>query len=248
MSAAPSLPPRTASVSELLDAASHIWRATLPKCLPLAMIAVLSAYLPALYLTAAGQPLPRPPALPKDPWYWALYAVAMLAYLFLGSLAILRQREQALRGHGGLAEALRTAAQRLPVLTAAIVLCQLAVGFGLMLLVLPGIYIAVCSFVVWYVALLEPVGPWEALVRSVRRVHPLWWKYFATIVIAFLIVAVSVFTALILAALLLGLVTAAGSALGNAVAVALGIAFFGAGMLFVTALGIVLYSAASSSD
>ena len=37
------LPSRTASVSELLDAGSRIWRATLPKCLPLAMIAVVAA-------------------------------------------------------------------------------------------------------------------------------------------------------------------------------------------------------------
>jgi hypothetical protein len=81
MSAAPTLPPRSAGVSELLDAASRIWRATLPKCLPLSMIAILSAYLPALYLNVSGQPIPKWPELPVDPLYWVCYAVAMLAYL-----------------------------------------------------------------------------------------------------------------------------------------------------------------------
>ncbi|MFO1401530.1 MAG: hypothetical protein U1F06_07390 [Steroidobacteraceae bacterium] len=248
MSAAPSLPPRTAGVSELLEAASRIWRATLPKCLPLAMIAILCAYLPTLYLSIAGLPIPRPPQLPSDPGYWAVYVVAMVAYLFLGSVAILRQRGLVLGGHGEPGSVLGTAARRLAVLVAAIVLCQVAVGVGLMLLVVPGVYVAVCSFVIWCVVLFEPVGPWAALVRSVRLVQPLWWKYCAAIVIAFLILAVTVLTTLVLAALVLGALVPAGSAAGNAVAVALGIACFGAGMLFVTALGIVLYSAASSSD
>lgn len=248
MSAAPSLPPRTAGVSELLEAASRIWRATLPKCLPLAMIAILCAYLPTLYLSAAGLPLPRPPQLPSDPTYWAVYVVAMVAYLFLGSVAIQQQREQALGGQRELAGALRAAARRLPAVVAAIVLCQIAVGLGLLLLLVPGVYLAVCSFVIWCVVLFEPLGPWAALVRSVRLVQPLWWKYCATIVIAILILAVTVFTALILAALFLGALLPAGGAAANALAVAFGIACFGAGMLFLTALALVLYSAASSSD
>ena len=53
--------------------------------------------------------------------------------------------------------------------------------------------------------------------------------------------------ALILTALLLGVLVPAGSAAGSAIAVAFGIAFFAAALLFVTALAIVLYSAASSS-
>ena len=247
MSAAPTLPPRSAGVSELLDAASRIWRATLPKCLPLSMIAILSAYLPALYLTVSGQPIPKWPELPVDPLYWVCYAVAMLAYLLLGSVAILRQRERALTGRCELGSALRAAVRRLPVLVVAIVLCQLLVGLGLLLLLVPGVYVAVCSFVIWCVVLFEPLGPWAAFVRSIRLVHPLWWKHFAAIVIALLILAVAVFTALILTALLLGVLVPAGSAAGSAIAVAFGIAFFAAALLFVTALAIVLYSAASSS-
>ncbi|MCC7461823.1 MAG: hypothetical protein IT480_05090 [Gammaproteobacteria bacterium] len=247
MSAARSLPPRTAGVSELLDAASRIWRATLPKCLPLAMLAILSAYLPALYLNVTGQPLPKWPELPRDPLYWVCYAVAMLAYLLLGSVAILRQRERALadKCHAGLAW--RTALRRLPALFATIVLCQLLVGFGLLLLLVPGVYIAVCLFVIWCVVLFEPLGPGAAVVRSIRLVHPLWWKHCAAIVLALLILAVSVFTALILTALLQAVLVPVGSALGNALAVASGIAYFAAALLFVTALAIVLYSAASSS-
>lgn len=248
MSAVPSLPSRAAGVSELLDAAARIWRATLPKCLPLAMLAILSAYLPALYLGMAGQPIPKWPELPHDPLYWVCYAVAMVAYLLLGSIAILRQRDRVLSGQCDLASALRAAIGRLPVLFAAIVLCQFLVGLGLVLLVLPGVYLGVCSFVIWCVVLFEPVGPWAALVRSVRLVHPLWWKQCAAVVIGFLIVLVSVLTALVLAALLLGALVPAGSALGSAIAAAIGIACFGAGLLFITALGIVLYSAASSSD
>jgi hypothetical protein len=248
MPAVPSLPPRTASVSELLDAASRIWRATLPKCLPLAMIAILSAYLPALYLSFAGLPIPKPPQLPQDPLYWVCYVLALITYLFVGSIAIVRQRDRARTGRCDFDSAWRTAARRLPALLLTILLCQLAVGVGLMLLVLPGIYVFVCSFVVWCIVLFEPVNPWTAMVSCIRRVHPQWWKHCATIVIALVITVVSVFTVLILVSLLLGALLSTGSAAGNAIAVAIGIAAMGAALLFITSVAIVLYSVASSSD
>ena len=242
-----SLPPRTASVSELLDAASRIWRATLPKCLPLAMIAIVVINVPRFYASASGRPITNPLVMPQDPVYWLYYAVAMIAYLFVGSIAILRQRDLLRSGNSDFGVALRMAVARLPALLGAIVLSYVAVVVGTMLLVLPGIYIGVCVYVIWYVVLFDTPNPWRALLRSVQLVHPLWWKYCASILIALAVMLISVIMTSMIAGLLVGLALPEGSAAGNAIVEALGIGLMGAGLLFITAVGIVLHSAASSS-
>lgn len=246
---APLLPPsRAASVSELLDAGSRVWRATLPKCLPLAMIAVVVANAPLFYAAVSGQPITNPRELPTDPLFWVWYAAAVIGYLFVGSIAIVRQRALAQTGQSDFHAALRLAVARLPALVAAMLLSYFAVVLGTMLLILPGIYLGVCLFVIWYVVLFDTENPWRALLRSVQLVHPLWWKYCAGILIALAVTFFSVFMGLMLAGLLLGLLLPAGGAAANAIVAALGVGFMGTGMLFITAVGIVLHSAASSSD
>jgi hypothetical protein len=242
------LPSRSASVSALLDAGSRIWRATLPKCLPLAMIALVVVNAPLFYAAASGQPITNPRVPPKDPVFWIYYAAAVIAYLFVGSIAIIRQRALALTGQSDFRAALMLAAARLPALVAAMVLSYLAVVLGTMLLVLPGIYIGMCLFVIWYVVLFDTPNPWRALVRSVQLVHPLWWKYCASILIALVVMFFSVFMILVIAGVVVGSFLSDGSAAGNAIVAALGVGIMGAGLLFVTAVGIVLHSAASSSD
>lgn len=243
-----SLPPRSASVSVLLDAASRIWRATLLKCLPLAMFAIVAINVPRFYATASGQPITHPLVLPKDPVYWMTYAVAMIVYLFIVSTAILRQRALLQTGKSELNDALSLAAKRLPALIAAMLLGYFAMVLGVMALVVPAIYISVGVFLIWYVMLFDTQNPWDALLRSVRLVHPVWWKYFASIVIALLVVLISVIMAALIINVVIQLVLPAGSAAARAILEAAGIGFLGAGLLFVTSLGIVLHSAASSSD
>jgi len=242
------LPPHSAGVSELLDAAYRVWRATLPKCLPLAMVAVVVMNVPLLYARSAGHAPPSPFALPRDPIYWGYYAIGMIAYLFVGSVAIGLQHGLAREGRADFGAAVGRAATRLPALLAAMVLAYLAVALGTMLLIVPGVYVAVGVFLIWYVVLFDTTNPVQALVRSLKLAHPLWWKLFAAIVIGLLVMLVSTFAAMLVAALLVGLVLPATTPAGGAVAGALGVAFMGAGLLFVTALGIVLHSAASSSD
>jgi hypothetical protein len=212
------------------------------------MMAVVAINVPRFYASASGHPITNPLELPKDPVYWAYYALALVAYLFIGSLAILRQHALLRSGRVEMRAVLTTAVARLPALLAAMVLSYLAVVLGTMLLVLPGIYIGVCVFLVWYVVLFDTPNPWRALLRSVQLVHPLWWKYCACILIALAVMLISVIMASMVAGLFVEALLQAGSAMGRAIIEALGIGMMGAGLLFITAVGIVLHSAASSSD
>ena len=51
------VPPRSASVSDLLEAATGVFRMTLAKTLPLGMFAILLVALPNFYWLAKGKPL-----------------------------------------------------------------------------------------------------------------------------------------------------------------------------------------------
>ena len=69
MSSLPSSPSRSADVSTLLDAANQLFRQALPKCLALAMAAVLVAESATLYWLGTGHKLHGRP--PTDPSAWA---------------------------------------------------------------------------------------------------------------------------------------------------------------------------------
>jgi hypothetical protein len=236
------LPPRSASVSELLQAASRLFRVTLPKVLPLMLIGVLCGEAANIFWLAKGQTLT---ALPHDPLYVTLRVFGGIVYLALVAAAMLRQRRLA-RGRANPGESeLRQALRRLPVLLLAVVLATFSVAAGLMMLVLPGIFLMVCYTVLWPLVLFEGMGPYRALVHSVELVRPFWWKACAAFVIAVLVVFIWIFG---LGAVLgiLRTVFVDGPAF-RAVAAASLLAAEAFMIAFFCALWIVLYSAASSS-
>jgi len=96
------------------------------------------------------------------------------------------------------------------------------------------------------VVLFEGLTPYRALVRSVQLIRRLWWKTLAACVFALLafVVCALVFAAII--GVLAGVLAGNGpafQAIQSASSVALGALFF----VFLSALALVIHSAASSS-
>jgi len=235
------LPPRSASVSDLLEAASRLFKATLPKVLPLMLIGVLCGEAANIFWLAQGHTLA---ALPHDPTYVALRIVGGIIYVALVAAAMLRQRRLA-RGGAASESELRQALRRLPVLLLALVLAAFSVAAGFMMLVLPGIFLIVCYSVLWPLVLFEGMGPYQALVQSVERVRPFWWKACAAFVIAVLVIFVWIFGLGAALGILRTVFTdspafRAMAAVGLLTAEAFMVSFF-------SALWVVLYSAASNS-
>ena len=106
-------PRRGHSTNDLLNTAAQVFRATLLKCLPFAMVAVLCVEIPNLYLLATGRELPR--TMPTDTDYWVLTSITSAIALYIFSAMMLRQ----LYFSGGFAvnarQELTVAARRLPV-------------------------------------------------------------------------------------------------------------------------------------
>jgi hypothetical protein len=244
----PQLPSRSASVSDLMDAATRIFRSTLAKCLPVSMFATLILLLPNMYLLTIGQQL-NPLHPPQDPKFWTLYLLSVLGYLLLAAVLMLRQRTILLGRVPQLQTEFAAALARWPLLILSSLLAGIVVFAGLLLLVLPGIYLLVCFLLLLPVVLFETHTPWQLLMRCMRLMQPLWRKALAAAVIATLIVLVCAVAANVAFQILQIGFSAVGvkpSAI-TAFAQACGLGIQAVALVYFSALWLVLYSAASSS-
>jgi hypothetical protein len=236
--------PGVVRVSDLLGTAARLFRATLLKCLPLGMLAVLCALLPNIYWTATGHQISF--RAQYDLNFNLLTVLGTAIELWLLSAMMLRQRAIALGAPVNAGAELRLATGRLPIILLSAVLATISVAVGLLLLVLPGIFLAVCYLVWLPIVLFEGAAPWPALVRSVRLIRPLWWKALAALVIAVLLFVIGALVFGAILAAFAGLLSGDGPAF-QAFNAAGTVAFGALFVVYVSALQLVLHSAASSS-
>ena len=255
-----SKPPRPdASVSNLLDAATQLFRATLLKCLPFAMLGVLCLEIPNFFWLAGGHTLSL--GMPTDARYWLLAFAASAVALFIVSAMMLRQRAFASGAAVDSRAELAAAARRLPGILLGWVLAQLSllpgillglllmrlsVYVGITLLILTGTFLLVCYLVLLPVLLFENLNPYAALVRCVRLMQPHWWKVLATIVIAVLVLLICTLAAAAVLSILAALLVGQGPAV-QAIVAAVTVGIWAIGCVFFSALALTLHSAASSS-
>ena len=241
------LPPRSAEVADIMDAAMRVFRATLPKCLPLAMLSILLAQVASLYALATGK---SPDLLkPHDATFWILFALGFVAWQLLAAIVMLRQRAIVAGRLPELPAELRVALQRWPLLVLTAVLSGTVMTLGFVLLIVPGIYAFVCFLLLRPVVLFEQVEPLRALERCVRLVRPRWLKFCAAAVMGTLIVAVCTLAAIaalsLLSALLAGVDVKVAAV--NAVGAAVLLGVLSVAAVYFSALWLALYSVASSS-
>jgi hypothetical protein len=237
-------PPGGASVSDLLATAAQLFRASLLKCLPMGMVAVLCAQAASIYWIATGHVLSFTSEFDRN--YRLLALAGIVVQLWLLAAMMLRQRAVVLGAPILSGAELRTALRRLPVILASVLLALLSVVIGVLALVLPGVFLMVCYLVLLPVVLFDGLGPYAALLRSVRVLRPLWWKALAACVITlllFLIGGIVVAAIIAVIAELLAGNRAAFQAVETAIAVGYGALYF----VFLSALMLVIHSAASSS-
>jgi hypothetical protein len=236
-------PSPAANVSHVLETATQLFRVTLLKCLPLAMVVLLCAEVPNLYWIVSGHPLEH--GWPQDSTYWVLEIISDAVALYIASAVMLQQRSLASGVRLSTVTALHMAVRRLPFLLLTWVLAQLSLVVGLTLLIVPGIFLFVCYLVMLPVVLFEQSNPYIALLRCVLLVRPYWWKTLAALVIAILVVLVFVLAF----GAILGILSAllSGPAF-QAIATACSIAFLAMVGVFFSALVLTLHSAAASSS
>lgn len=244
----PLLPPGSAAVSELMNAATRVFRLTLAKSLPIAMFAILLAALPQMYWLTTGKPtdLLHPP---MDPTFWALSVVGFLGYQLLAAILMLRQRALLQGRVPNLQLEFTAALARWPMLIVTSMLGGMLVMIGALALLLPGVFALVCFLLLRPVVLFETLDPWHALLRCIQLVRPRWWKVLAAWVIAALVFVICVVAASACLQILGAAFTAAAAkpAAFSAFAAACSLGVQAVAWVYFSALWLVLYSAANSS-
>jgi hypothetical protein len=236
-------PPNSASVGVLLETAAQLCRATLLKCMPLAMLAVLCSKLANVYWIASGHQIGF--GAQHDLNFALLSLGGAALELWLISAMMLRQRAVALGAPVQVVSELRAALRRLPSIFGCTILAALSVAVGL-LLIAPGVFLLICYVVALPVVLFEGRSPYEALLRSVRLIRPVWWKTLASCVFAFLAFVVCAIVIAAIIEVLAGLLAGNGPVF-EAIQTASSVALYALFFVFLSAMALAIHSAASSS-
>jgi hypothetical protein len=242
------MPPRSASVSDLLEAATGVFRMTLAKTLPAGMFAILLVALPNFYWLTKGKALDilHPPV---DTQFWVLAAVGFAGYELLAAALMVRQRELLSGRAPDLRHDLATALARWPMLVVTAVLAWLLVFVGFLALILPGVFAAVCLLLLRPVVLFDARDPLPSLGRCFSLARPMWIKVLASGLIAALVFLVCAIAAAACLGILESVLTLAGVQVAamSAFAAACGLGVQAVALVYFNALWLVLYSTASSS-
>jgi len=196
-------PPRPQLISEVLDTAFKIFSASLLKALPYGMLITLAGQLVNIYSLVTGRRVRR--LFPQDPTGWVLYALGMILTLTLWAALILRQRAIAQGAPVALQAELAIAVRRLPALALVSIFNVIAVGVGIVLLVIPGVYFLIALWMAVPVLVLESTGPVDAIKSSLRLVRGHWWRTFAIFLVTIAIYFVFVVLGIVVAAMVVQL-------------------------------------------
>ena len=242
-------PPRSASVSDLLEAATAVFRMTLAKTLPAGMFAILLVALPNFYWLTKGKPLDvlHPPV---DNLFWVLAAVGFAGYdlLTLGADGV--RKRGLLSGRApNLQIDLAKALARWPALVISAVLAWLLVFAGLLALIVPGVFAAVCLLLLRPVVLFDGRDPLQSVGRCFSLARSMWVKVLASAVIAGLVFGICAIAAAACLGIIESVLTLGGVQSGalSAFAAACGLGVQAVALVYFNALWLVLYSTASSS-
>lgn len=90
-------------------------------------------------------------------------------------------------------QALRAAAPRFPQAIAAVVVYTLLTIAGMILLILPGIWVLVAGYFATQAAVMEGRGPFAAFQRSSELVEDRWWQTAGTLVLGWIMLTIAFF-------------------------------------------------------
>lgn len=193
------------SIGGVLDDAIRLYRASLSRCWLLSLIGAALTGGVGLYatlhmnallgpdvrtLSGAMTAMARLERMESAPGVWLSYLLLMLVWLVFRAAIIARQDAVAAGRSDSNGAALAFALRRLPGIVVAGVVFSVAITVGMVLFVLPGIW--VWGYLqLWLVALcVENLGPLRSLGRSWRLIERNWWRTSTTVGVAVIIILV----------------------------------------------------------
>jgi len=182
---------RPLSAGEVLDAGISLFKVSLLRCLPLSLAAVVLGQLPALYARLSGR---APSFSDIGPLEALLALLAGVANVVLWGAILLRQRAIANGRDSTLAQDLGGPLARLLPVLGMILASTALIGLGLVLLVLPGLYLAVALMFAYPAMLFDGESALGSIRASWRLVRGNWWR--TSMIVTVALFAIIVFYAI----------------------------------------------------
>jgi hypothetical protein len=247
-------PSRPQAIGEVLDCAFRIFRVTLLKCLPYSVMATIAGQIQKVYTIVSGKSLHQ--FTNTDPGWWGLYLLGLLCSFGFMNAILLRQADVAAgsvsRDRHPFARGLKSA----PATVAIVLLWVLAVAlcfvpllgvpnaylsYAFIILLIPGIYVAVLFLCASPALLLGGRGILGSLSYSVHLVKGNWWRT----AMIYTVVATMIIVLSATAGMVIGLITqftaARDIAVMTAVSVAMVVASGAIYLPLLTAMSLALY-------
>lgn len=196
-------------IGQVLDSIFQLTRAAWLRMLPYALIATLLSAVPLIYMVATGA-LDDPARLATmglSREYWLVVAAIVPVSLCIYGAGVLRIESIAQGADMGLGASIRASLPKILPLFVASVCFMLAVGVGLVLLIVPGIILLGSTFLFVPAIVLDGKGPVESLTYSHKLVWGNWWRVATIGAIAVIIV----YVIFMLAAFVIGLMVGFGA-------------------------------------
>lgn len=176
-------------MGEVLDAGFRLFRATLGLCLPYGALLVIASELGNFYELFSGRIPASPLELGRDRGWWLWYGIGLALALLIWGALLKRQDALARRQPISIRLELAASLRKFPHLIALTIMAWASITVGLLLLVVPGLYLAV-AFAFGAPALFVggAGGPLRALAESARLVRGEWRR---TALLLVLVIAIT---------------------------------------------------------
>jgi hypothetical protein len=232
-------PARPQSISEVLDTAFQIFAISLLKTLPYGILTILAGQLGNIYNLATGRPLG--PAWPHDAPSGLVYVASLILVPTLWAAMILRERAIAQGELNSMGAELARALRTIPTLLPMAIFMAVAVAVGIVLLVVPGVYLFIALSMAVPALVLERKGPIDAMKFSVHLMRGYWWRTLAIFLVTAVIVMVFYILAVVLVAIAVQFARGADVALVTAAATVLIIALGAFSTPFIAATALAVF-------
>jgi hypothetical protein len=199
------LPRAPRPIGGVVDDVFHLYRASFSRCWALALIAAVLTGANSLYLqqqlrglTPRGAATPASAmtlmnqlhALQHSAGVLVSYLAMMLIWVVIRAAILCRQHAVAMGDEDTAGAALGFGLRRLPSMIGAGIVWALAIGVGMLLLLIPGIWLW-GRFELWLAALcVEDLGPLKALGRSWQLIEGNWWRATTIMTVVLIIIMV----------------------------------------------------------
>lgn len=188
---------RPLGVGEIVDATFTVYRRRFG---PMLAIALVLVFIPFLVSLAGGCSLDAGGSTTcTSPIGWLAYLVGIVGSTVASVAAVLVAAEAYAEVPSDWRRAMGIGVRRTVAIILATIVAAVLIGIGFVLLIVPGIFLAVSLAVVWEALIIEGIGPMESIKRSWRLVAGERWRVFGAglLVIILMVIVIGIVSAVI---------------------------------------------------